>query len=499
MNGVSPKPWRAGVGAVAAAALLPVVRILANNPDENLSLVRLAIWGVGFLALGLILFWVARRFDPSGTRRLEATVIVALLTLLMYGSTLANALELREPQLKLSMAAALIVAGWLVARWSGVQRFLLILPFFLLVAPAVDLVTSARARTPSVDAVGSVNLPPPSAERQRNVYWFILDGYGRWDVLQALGGTFDLGGRLEELGFEVDERAVAPYEYTDFSIGATVAATYLPEIDDFDEMREVAKPVLNGAPPVFAWFSEAGYRRLQLPGARWPGWSCGPPDSTCLLGSPVHLEDDLVYSITVLDAVLDLLTMGVNDRLARGVDPVPAIENAFSIQSDDPVGSRDYLSVIHVMSSHPPYRWLGPDCEPQPASILMANWLPVTDYLDAVRCTGLRVLEAVDRILEEDPDSIVVIQGDHGPRLRPETWQAVDSDITIDTAWLGVLMAARLPDGCELGEGNNTVNLFRIVIGCLSGQEVERLPSHSWYQDLESLRIVPAAPDHGSD
>ena len=494
------RPWL-GFTAVAAAAALPILRILANNPDENLSVPRLVVWGLGSLIVGWMVLWVARRVDArGGTGRLQASVVAALLVVLMYGSVLGNALKLDEPWIRLSVVVAMVLGAWLAARWGGIQRFFIVLPFFLLVAPAFDLVKDANARGEVASGpTASVEFPPPRLDAGPNVYWFVLDGYGRWDVLQALGGDYDLGVELANLGFQVDDKAVAPYDYTDLSLAATLTGSYLPELSSFGELRSHAQPIVDGQPPVFDWFEHAGYRRLLLPGARWPGWRCGPPHSTCLMGSRVHLEDDLIFSMTILDPLLDLLTFGSGDRHAKAVDPVLAVESAFAIQEQDTLEGRPHLSVIHVMSSHPPYRWLGPDCAPQPSSILMSNWLPLTDYLDAVRCTGVRTLEAVERIVVDDPDALVIVQSDHGPRLQAETWQTVDSEISTDTVWLGVLLAAKLPDGCELGHGTNTVNLFRIVLGCLGGDRMDLLPSRSWVMggDWDGAGVVPASPDRG--
>lgn len=484
------------VGALSATAFLPVVRIAVNNLDQGLSFVRLFMWGLLFWAVGLSAFWMADRFDRSGTVRGRATVLVAMLSLLMYGSVVGNALRTDEPLLRLAIDVSLILGGWLLLRWPGVQRFALILPFFLLAAPVLDLATSSRSEVRDRESRMSVGFPEPPGDLDRNVYWFILDGYGRQDVLQALGGAYDLGSRLAEMGFQVDPKAVAPYEYTDLSLGATLSASYLPDVRDFAELRDIAWPIFEGNPAVLAWFDDAGYRRLHLPGARWPGWRCGPPSSTCLVGSSVHLEDALIQAVTILDPILDLLTFGRNDRLAKAVDPALAIDSALEIQEGDRIEARRFMTVVHVMSSHPPYRWLGTDCRAQPSSILMSNWLPVADYLDAVRCTGLRTVEAVELITREDPDSVVIVQGDHGPRLPADIWNQTDPGISPDTGLLGVLLAMRLPEGCTLGEGNNTVNVFRVVIECLSDSPVARLDSRSWYQGQDG-QMHPASPDRG--
>src|SRR5690606_19294164 len=126
---------------------LPILRILANNPDENLSVPRLVVWGLGSLIVGWMVLWVARRVDArGGTGRLQASVVAALLVVLMYGSVLGNALKLDEPWIRLSVVVAMVLGAWLAARWGGIQRFFIVLPFFLLVAPAFDLVKDANAR-----------------------------------------------------------------------------------------------------------------------------------------------------------------------------------------------------------------------------------------------------------------------------------------------------------------------------------------------------------------
>lgn len=214
---------------------------------------------------------------------------------------------------------------------------------------------------------------------------------------------------------------------------------------------------------------------------------CAPPESTCLLDTPVHLEDELVFSVTVLGPVVDLVARNASDRI-KAVDPVGAIDTAFRIRAADSNSDTSYLSILHVMSPHPPYRWLGPDCSPQSVRLASRNWLPAAEYLDSVRCTGLRTLDAVQRIVQEDPEAVIVVQGDHGPRLSEEEWRTIEPTVPIETVWTGTLLAMRLPDGCDLGEGTNTVNVFRVVLACISGQGVDLLASHSWdYLSGDSL------------
>ena len=84
------------------------------------------------------------------------------------------------------------------------------------------------------------------------------------------------------------------------SISSTVAGNYLPNDVTYDDLHLISQKVMFESPTVLSWFDDAGYRRLVLPAAGWSGWTCGQPDSICLSGGPLHVEDDLVYSVTLL-------------------------------------------------------------------------------------------------------------------------------------------------------------------------------------------------------
>lgn len=415
--------------------------------------------------------------------------MATLLVLLIYGSAVADGLNVSGPALRLAVALSLILGSWLAARWTVVQQFLIALPFFLLAAPVVDLLGTSPLEVPEARE-SSVVLPPPSPAHRSNVYWLVLDGYARGDVLRSLGGTFDIEEHLDARGFQVDPAALAPYEWTHMSLGATLSLDYLPAGLTYTELRAATRPMFNDN-PVFKWFEDAGYHRLALPGAGWPGWQCGAPDSICL-SRPRRVEDDLIYAVTVLGTVFQAIADSAEDRI-DDVDPVQAVENALRfIAAGDP--DMDYFVAIHVMSPHPPYRWLGHGCIPQDGRLANSRWLPVENYLDAARCTAMRTLLAVDRVLEHDPGALVVVQGDHGLRLSQSEWQSTGGIPSFHTVRLAPLLAMKLPERCGLGEGNNTVNVFRIVIGCLMGEEIGLLPSEAWtFLGNDTLR-TPVTP-----
>src|SRR5690606_9841336 len=93
------------------------------------------------------------------------------------------------------------------------------------------------------------------------------------------------------------------------------------------------------------------------------------------------------------------------------------VEKALGLRASDGEGTERHFVVLHVMGLHPPYRWSGPECTPQPGGVLTEEWLPLSDYFDAARCATRRTLESIDLILAQDPTAVVIVQGDHGPGL----------------------------------------------------------------------------------
>jgi hypothetical protein len=95
----------------------------------------------------------------------------------------------------------------------------------------------------------------------------------------------------------------------------------------------------------------------------------------------------------------------------------------------------------------------------------------VTAYVQDARCLNALVIGAVDRILESDPDAIIVLQSDHGSNFLLDWALPLDewSDAALQERY-SVLNAVHLPDRCEGEiEGVSLVNTFRIVFACIEG------------------------------
>ncbi|MCH7687921.1 MAG: hypothetical protein IH899_14785 [Planctomycetes bacterium] len=133
---------------------------------------------------------------------------------------------------------------------------------------------------------------------------------------------------------------------------------------------------------------------------------------------------------------------------------------------------------VHILAPHPPYRFDG-DCRQRhnvKPELTGWDWHAKPLYIESLKCVNRRLLGTIDEILRAFPDSIIIVQGDHGSGfLGKETGNGDDADLAWDPGAiverLNILNAMLLPERCRhyAYDTITPVNTFRLVIGCLSG------------------------------
>lgn len=123
-------------------------------------------------------------------------------------------------------------------------------------------------------------------------------------------------------------------------------------------------------------------------------------------------------------------------------------------------------------------------------------------YRRAIKCVNHSLLFAIDRIEAEDPNAIIVIQGDHGPKFGMDFHRPLSewTQQQLDTRF-AILNAQRLPARCASGGARAAlaVNTFRLILGCISGQALSLLPGRELMINLEAGEIeeVTGPPPSG--
>ena len=156
------------------------------------------------------------------------------------------------------------------------------------------------------------------------------------------------------------------------------------------------------------------------------------------------------------------------------------------------------FSLVHLLTPHPPYRYLeGCALREDLTDPEIDYWGEASgeggeQYGQAVKCINRSLLRTIDRIEARDPNAIIVIQGDHGPKFGIEFHRPLSdwSQEQLD-ARFAILNAQRMPAACAArGErAELAVNTFRLVLGCIVGRRLPLLSGRELMIDLEAGEV----------
>ena len=102
-------------------------------------------------------------------------------------------------------------------------------------------------------------------------------------------------------------------------------------------------------------------------------------------------------------------------------------------------------------------------------------------YVQQVQFANKKTIEAVENILENNKNAIIIIQGDHGT-----AWETNWMDPSKDDAWqrLRNFDAIYFPDEdkrVQLNDDRTLVNTFRIVFNSYFGSDYEMLENKMYW------------------
>ena len=320
--------------------------------------------------------------------------------------------------------------AWLAPRAvaSGVGVVLIIL-FGL---ASVRVVRAAHI-APNVAAASAATPASP------NIYFVLLDAYGRPDTLRALGIEIDpFLGELEKLGFDVYEDATSEFAWT----GQTIAALFSGTSEGVPGrplstlgQRRVLDAIDSG--PLIARASDAGYELIVI----------DPPLPHVTFTAGRHLAHPSInaFEVTLIGRTplgpllgADLFVEQLRSRLDDDMERLEQL-----------AAGPGRLVLAHFMFPHPPFLYGpdgselgGPACWPrcdlfdthmEPMPMDRASYVEgMTGNISAVND---RLVNVLGRMITTDPDAVVVLFGDHGTRMSVH-----DRD-----EWRRPFLAARTP------------------------------------------------------
>jgi hypothetical protein len=498
-------------------AFIPVAgMILASQSmlPEGSSVARMALLLIGTLTVA---YFVLRR----GRGAVAASNVLALPLLLVglypgANMLVASILPIRESAFAWAYLALCLVSGVTATRLHdkaarGLRDVLAIIAAIFLL---FSLFVVGRAygyqrpyAPPIAAAVERLSAPltlPQSVTRTPDVFHLVLDGMGRPDVLAAQYGM-KLDGvieRFRHLGFQIDPTAGhANYVQTHMSLPSMLNLTYLDDLARLQGSATDREPLreLVGRARAPRVFKQLGYRVEFIGGGSLAeGAFHGADICDC---PQLWFSDAEVGSLSLTPLkVLMAFGLGQERHFRRSI----SVFEAFERERSDSAPRYVYG---HVMLPHPPFvaNERGEFTNPgRQLSGSDGSWYPGSaeeyraGYRSQASFTLTRALQAATRVLNsarrQGRDVIIIINGDHGPRLGLD---AVHPTPESGRFTLPVLLAIRWPVGLSPEDPpTSLVNVYRVLFGTVFGMNLPGLPDRAFVSGFTTpYDLIRAYPE----
>ncbi len=523
------RPWVAWLCPIAFA-LAPSVSYCADRnfwvpPDELLrpalillGLTCLAMWLLTLLlrshtrAAILLVAWIAIGTLYAPVR---LAVEVASRAALAKGWITTPAPPSLAPvvALVLGLALDLICLLWMLRPGSSRKWLVTTLPL----VSAVLILTSVGRLVAAERRLQDERVPLPleaeliggrASSDRPDIYYIILDGYARDDVLRDSFG-YDNSGFLEGLrarGFYVADESRSNYPQTMTSLASSLNLVYLTPLQESlgrssRDYRALYPLMVHSR--LREYLESAGYETYAFETAvRFTSFTDAAHYSSPRALAMSQLEAELLGRT----ALGDLINVGAISapRLVRLSHQrhIDCIENALTGLAELAAEPGPKFVFAHVMAPHPPFVYAEDGANVYPPRLYEDSDGPpyaqsvqsyVSGYVDQANYINRRMIGVLDSILAASlRPPVIIVQADHGPRLSliPANTAAVDVDESVS-----ILNAYYLPDGYDaLYRSISPVNTFRIVLNAYLGATLELLPDGSYFQWNNPYDFVEIPP-----
>jgi len=345
-----------------------------------------------------------------------------------------------------------------------------------------------------------------------NVYYIILDGYPRNDVLKE-HMNFDnneFTNILKQRGFHVAENSYANYSFSSQSISSTMNMDYVNFLaDQFGEDSREYNPLLGKDVGLYADnqviknFKLMGYKVVKIGSAatyihKMPLADLSPCYKT------IHLMDNRLFDAVGRTSMIGYFIERWSEEQQRqivlcGFEELPKINDYF----EERIFVWSHLTLPHFPLI------FGPNGEPitPGTSLLTMNHPEYTDdswdvkqqFVQQIQFTNKKSIEFIDKILENEKLSIIIIQSDHGSAFGINLQDPTDDDVF---QRLSNFNAIYFPDEKHremLTYDRTNVNTFRIVFNTYFGSDYEMLEDRTywglsikkpfWFKDVTSILL----------
>jgi hypothetical protein len=515
----------------------PVLAFAATNSDwaAKMQFYWALAASLAMMLIAFVINWLLTR----NIRKAAAITTLFLLLFFTYGHIYGLVSKNSNPTVWLTILCFLILLGgswWILSRPAPLQDITytlnwisLLLLLFPLITLGVDYIQDLEDKSDTQDAdlnpIPEESLPSEPPSELPDIYFIILDGYARADILADI---YDYDNQplldfLENRGFFIAKQSFANYHHTVLSLSTTLNMTYIKDllvdegIKSYDYWRIVDHIHDN---KVFNLASDAGYQLVTFDS----GYAITAirhvdhfmrPKITISSDTPEKIEPKMPIKIGYFETRF-LETTALRPMLptifeqfaedSRYEDHRQHILYTFSNLASFAQEEGSYFIFAHILAPHPPFVF---DANGEPVH----NWRPYTvsdgshwvggigtrgeyiaGYRDQIIYINSLLINTIDEILSQsETPPVIIIQGDHGPGAYFE-WQSFKQTNLHER--MTILNAIYFPGSDQgwLYPSITPVNTFPIVFNRYLGQDFELSDDRSyfskWGQPFEFVEVT---------
>lgn len=412
---------------------------------------------------------------------------------------------------------ALMAAAWIwvvLAQFKKPElpaRYLNVVAFLLLISPTFSIARDYYYQMriePSEQAI-LMGVNASHVALRADIYYIILDGYGRSDVLQEIYDydNSDFIDFLKSKGFYIAENSRSNYNQTVLSLASSLNMEYVNYFSEiygadskerFELAQEIKKntvrDLLEAQGYQFIAF-ESGYERTEIRSADhyWSASTDVVPQVTAVW--TFNAFESLLLESTVFRALFDLHLFSPETLRRVAINPEYQAHRdrvLYTLARLDDVAEMpgNYFVFAHILSPHPPFVFdeNGETLNPESAYRLAdgdfytgTQGEYISGYRDQVKYMNAQIESVIERILaKSDQPPVIILQSDHGPGAYL-VWESAEESNLKER--LGILNAYYLPgNGKEwLYDSITPVNSFRVVLDAYFGADYDLLPDESYF------------------
>jgi hypothetical protein len=490
-------------------AAYPVLSLFAQNASQVRVMDAARLMGVVLLAaliLGLIFCLILRDVRKAGLVTSLAALMfftfdvvkpavdptVTELRNLWVMRTLENsAAWLLIPEIVLFVLAAYLLKVK-VRSTLRVTAFLNVCSIVLLAIPLSEivLIKTSSAGRPQYEPVPFQLAGQPDPAHLPDIYYIILDGYARSDVMKSF---FDYDNspfleRLEKQGFYIARKSIANYCQTPLSLTSSLNSVYLDDLVKGLGTDQTELSDMIGKSNIMATLRPLGYKFVTF------ATGFDPTE---------HPEADVYLSPHPFSSGFE--RMMIDTTPLRWVWPNPrnstsadlSRERTFHLLERLPTVADDRaptFTLAHVFCPHPPfvfgekgedvsvkyrrYTVVGGDRE-------LGRFRDPADFARGYRGQAAfitaRIEETIKQILARSPQPpIIILQSDHGSELKLDMTDIRNTDLN---ERMSILNTYYFPGQKYEGlyDRISPVNSFRIVLNTYFAAKLPLLPDRSFF------------------